>query len=82
MANLFGKVFLAHQEKALPMFEHLHKYHIEECLKNPTEINIEYAIFLIVDAIDHLGKFLPRHILDGYFKILVEYMKYPNYEIN
>ncbi len=55
VANLFGKVFQSHKEKSLSLFEYLFKNHITPCLSSSILINIEYAIFLIVDAIEHLG---------------------------
>lgn len=82
VANLFGKMFQSHKEKALSLFEHLLINHIQPCFANPSLINLEYAIFIIVDAIEYLGAYLPQQVLLQFYKQLMGYVSYANYEIN
>ena len=58
IANLFGKVFQSHKEKSMGLFEYLYKNHIIPSLSSGALINIEYGLFLVVDAIEHIGQFL------------------------
>lgn len=81
VANLFGKMFQSHKQKSIPLFEYLYVNHVQPCLSNPTDVNIEYAVFLIVDAVDYLGEFLPQQTLVQFNKILLGYINYGNYEI-
>lgn len=82
IANLFGKVFLSHKEKSMGLFDYLYKNHIVPSLSSGTLINIEYGLFLVVDAIEHIGQFLTPQVLNQFFKYLFTYAQYNNYEIN
>ena len=63
VANLFGKVFQSHKQKSMSIFDHIYKNHIIPSFNDTSKfINLEYAIFLTDDSIEHLGEFLDDNV--------------------
>ncbi len=64
IANLFGVLFRTHGQKALPLYQRIHQEHIVQALQDQNNLeNIEYGMFLIVDAIEHLGHLISTEVL-------------------
>lgn len=71
IANMFGKLFQAHGEGALGIFNYIYQNHIIPCIQNPSKINMEYALYLIDDSIEYLGQWISPEIKAEFARILI-----------
>jgi hypothetical protein len=82
VANLLGKIFESHKGKSLGIFNHLYTNHIIPCLQGePSLINIQYGIFLIDDALEHLGSLIDPAALENFYHILLKYSTHPELDV-
>lgn len=47
----------------MEMFEKIYTNHVLPCFNNPTKVNLEYALYLIDDSLEHLGEFFNETLL-------------------
>lgn len=82
IAEIFGSIFKTHKKKALGIIQKLYDNYILKAVdrKMPPKI-IKFGIFLIDDAIDHLGEFLPPQLLDTFYNILLSYLNHEVLEV-
>lgn len=78
IAEIFGKIFMTHKEKALPIFEQLHNMFIATSLQDGQPDMIKkFGLFLICDSVDHLGLLIGEARLESYYQYLRKYALYP-----
>lgn len=78
IAEIFGKIFMTHKEKALPIFEQLHNMFTSTSLQDTQPDMIKkFGLFLICDSVDHLGFLIGEERLGSYYKYLIKYSLYP-----
>jgi hypothetical protein len=78
IAEIFGKIFQTHKEKALPIFEQLHTMFIATSLQDSqTDMIKKFGLFLICDSVDHLGLLIGEARLEQYYQYLKKYCLYP-----
>lgn len=78
IAEIFGKLFMTHKEKALPIFERLHTMFIATSLEDSqTDMIKKFGLFLICDSVDHLGLLIGEARLESYYQFLRKYSLYP-----
>lgn len=78
IAEIFGKLFMTHKEKALPIFERLHTMFISTSLEDSqTDMIKKFGLFLICDSVDHLGLLIGEARLESYYQYLRKYSLYP-----
>ncbi len=79
IAEIFGKLFLTHKQKALPIFERLHVMFIATSLQDSQKDMIKkFGLFLICDSVDHLGTLIGQDRLAEYYQYLKKYALYPH----
>jgi hypothetical protein len=79
IAEIFGKIFQTHKEKALPIFEQLHKMFIATSLEDSqTDMIKKFGLFLICDSVDHLGLLIGEARMEQYYQYLKKYCLYPS----
>lgn len=79
IAEIFGKLFLTHKQKALPIFERLHHMFIATSLQDSQKDMIKkFGLFLICDSVDHLGTLIGEARLSEYYQHLKKYALYPH----
>lgn len=82
IANLLGKIFESHKEVSLGIFNHLYTNHIIPCLQGePNSVNIQYGIFLIDDALEHIGTSIKGEALENFYHILIKYTSHNELDI-
>lgn len=82
IANLLGKLFESHKQISLGIFNHLYTNHIIPCLQGePTSVNIQYGIFLIDDALEHIGTLIKGEALENFYNILIKYSSHNELDI-
>ena len=78
IAEIFGKLFMTHKEKALPIFGRLHTMFIATSLQeSQTDMIKKFGLFLICDSVDHLGHLIGDERLGEYYEYLKKYCLYP-----
>lgn len=82
IAEIFGSIFKTHKKKALGIIQKLYDNYILKAInpKMPPKI-IKFGLFLIDDAIDHLGEFLPQPLLETFYKILLSFLNHEVLEV-
>ena len=82
IAEIFGSIFKTHKKKALGIIQKLYDNYILKAIdpQMPPKI-IKFGIFLIDDAIDHLGEFLPPNLLDTFYRILLSFLNHDVLEV-
>ena len=82
IAEIFGSIFKTHKKKALGIIQKLYDNYILKAIdpKMPPKI-IKFGIFLIDDAIDHLGEFLPQPLLETFYNILLNFLNHEVLEV-
>jgi hypothetical protein len=80
VAEIFGKLFQTHKEKALPIFERLHSMFISTSLEDSQSDMIKkFGLFLICDSVDHLGLLIGEARLETYYQYLRKFSLYQWY---
>ena len=78
IAEIFGKLFQTHKEKALPIFEQLNNMFISTSLNDTqTDMIKKFGLFLICDSVDHLGLLIGEVKLEQFYQYLKKYSLYP-----
>jgi hypothetical protein len=82
IAEIFGSIFKTHKKKALGIIQKLYDNYILKAIDRqmPPKI-IKFGLFLIDDAIDHLGEFLPPQLLETFYNILLSYLNHDVLEV-
>lgn len=70
LANLIGFMFKSHGEVALPLFNIVHEQLLIPAWQMNTPGSLRFALFLIDDSLEHLGKLLPPNIILDFFQKL------------
>lgn len=81
IANMFGKIFQAHGQSSIPFFNKIYQTHVLPCIQNPTKINLEYALYIIDDAIEFIGKFISEEVLLNMKQVLVSQVTSPQFDL-
>ena len=68
IANFIGKLFMSHQAKSVPVFNLAVEEMIKPAIANPK--TLKFALFLIDDAVEHLGQLIPQPILLQFMQVL------------
>ena len=74
IAEIFGKLYMTHKQKALPIFQKVHQLFIATSLQgNQSDMIKKFGLFLICDSVDHLGLLLSPELLQEYYQYLKKY---------
>jgi len=82
IANVFGVLFKTHKVDALGLFQHIYQNHISLAFANEKHLkSVHYGIFLIDDALEHLGEFLSHDVIINFMHLLLKYSLHAELDI-
>lgn len=82
IANVFGILFRTHKVDALNLFQHIYQNHISIAFANEKHLkSVHYGIFLVDDALEHLGEFLSQEVIINFMHLLLKYTLHQELDI-
>lgn len=81
IANIIGMIFRTHQERSLPLFQQAYATLVQPALTQPDPNYKLFGLFIIDDAIEHLGKFLSPELLAQFLGLFYQLATQDNLDI-
>lgn len=70
VANIIGVLFKTYKQRVLPVFAQVMNELILPAAKDNNPKSKHFAMFLIDDAVEHIGEFLPKDVLASFLDLL------------
>lgn len=81
IANIIGIIFKVYKERSLSIFENVYNTLILPSIQHGKIKSQHFGLFLIDDAVEHIGSLIPEHILNQFFDITLNFSLNENLEI-
>ena len=81
IANVLGSLFKVYKQRALPVFQSVYQTLIVPAVTQNKAKSIHFGLFLIDDAVEHLGPLLPKDVLKSFLQVALQNALSPSLEI-